>query len=280
MWRRRAQNRRHAKRTRGAVRITPEPRRVTLHINRRGLLGFAVFAALAYGAWLVSTNWQQSVVPLEQVHIEGRFQHLSPAQLQRSIQPQLLGGYFSIDLEAVRDALLQLPWVQDVSVRRQWPSGLLISVQEKTAVAYWNDDALLSSEGEVFRPAQIDRELSLPALEGPEGMQQSVWQFMNRLYASFAGLNQQVDRLVLDRRHAWQIHLANGTLIRLGRNQAERRLQRFLKVFAMPNAPDLGEAVVVDMRYPNGFAMLGRSASNNTSLYNMEGNTMTHESEV
>ncbi len=281
MWQARNQTGRRTKHARGAVRIRREPRaRMTVQVNLRWLLVFVLFGTLAWSGWMLQAGWQQTVVSPDQVRIEGQFKHLSTDEVQHRIAPKLVGGYFSIDLQAVRTEVQKLPWVQDVSVRRQWPSGLLITVQEKTAVAYWNDDALLSSEGKVFHPVHIERDMALPQLAGPQGMQQSVWQFMDRLQPAFAALDRQVEKLVLDPRRAWQIHLADGTLIRLGRNQSEQRLQRFLKVFAMPNAPALGEAVVVDMRYPNGFAMLANHASNDTQTDNTDGNTKTRENEV
>jgi len=267
-------------RRRGAVSTRRPP--VPGAVSRRGLVTLVLMLALGWGGWQMQAAWQQTVVPVAQVDIAGELRYLSEEQLRRSIRASLVGGYFSIDLNAVRQALLQLPWVEEVSVRRKWPSGLSIRVQEKTAVAYWNEHALLSARGEVFRPQVIAPDMGLPALAGPDGMQQTVWQFMQQLQTAFAGLGLPVARLVLDRRRAWQIHLAagersDGVLIRLGRKQTQQRLQRFIDVFAMPNAPSLQQVASVDMRYPNGFAMMN---SKPESSRNREDNSNARESEV
>ncbi len=272
------------RKARGAVRVERKAARqpVAIQINKRWLFVFVLFGSQAYAAWVLQGNWRQTVVPIEQVDIQGELRHLSDEQLRQTIRSSLVGGYFTIDLNAVRNALLQLPWVEDASVRRKWPSGLQIRVQEKTAVAYWNDDALLSAEGEVFRPNQVPRDMALPKMAGPDGLHENVWRFMQQLQQQFAALGLQVDKLVLDKRRAWQIYLANdaqhaGALIRLGRNDTQQRLHRFVEVFAMSNAPSLQQASVVDMRYPNGFAMMMNEAE---ASNNREGDTKTHESEV
>lgn len=272
------------RKARGAVRVERKAARqpVAIQINKRWLFVFALFGSLAYAAWMLQGNWRQTLMPVEQVDIQGELRHLSTDELRQTIRSSLVGGYFTIDLYAVRNALLQLPWVEDASVRRKWPSGLQIRVQEKTAVAYWNDDALLSAQGEVFRPKQIARDMALPKMAGPDGLHDKVWQFMQQLQQPFAALGLQIGKLVLDKRRAWQIYLANdaqheGVLIRLGRNETQQRLHRFVEVFAMPNAPSLRQASVVDMRYPNGFAMMMNEAETSN---NREGDTKTHESEV
>ncbi len=276
--------RRGQRKPRGAVRVNRKAARqpLAMQINKRWLFVFVLFGSLAYAAWMLQSSWQQVVVPVEQVDIQGELRHLSADQLRQTIRGSLVGGYFSIDLHAVRDALLQLPWVQDASVRRKWPSGLQIQVQEKTAVAYWNDDALLSAQGDVFRPQQIARDMGLPALAGPQGLHAKVWLFMQQLQQQFAALGLQIGKLVLDKRRAWQIYLAkdkahSGALIRLGRNDTQQRLHRFTEVFAMPNAPSLQHVDVVDMRYPNGFAMMNNAVEESS---NRDGNTNTRESEV
>ena len=58
---------------------------------------------------------------------------------------------------------------------------------------------------------------------------------------------------MLSARHAWQLRLANGLHLVLGRDAdlAEARLRRFVEVY--PGAKSKNE--YVDLRYPNGFAL-------------------------
>lgn len=233
----------------------PDVSRVGFGKRLRSLLPALVLAAVTGVGWYASTRIEGDVAPIESVHIEGVFANLSQQDIRQRLTTVLQQGYFTIDLEAVRQALLGIPWVQDVSVRRQWPSGLAIRIEEKRAVAYWSDDELLSDRGEVFTPAVVDAAMPLPRLQGPEGQHHKVWNFLLELQQQLAAVEMRVAELKLDERRSWSLKMSNGLVLQLGRKQTQRRVQRFLSVFAMHNAPALDGVEYIDLRYPNGFAM-------------------------
>ena len=214
-----------------------------------------VVLALAASAWLLADRMQLDVMPIENVQIEGTFDHLARADIEQRLKQELSGDYFTADIDRVRAALLMIPWVQDAAIRRQWPSTLKIRIIERKAVAYWSDDALLSDKGELFRPEEIDRQMRIPLISGPEGLHHKVWGFLVKLHTDLSGLGLAVNELRLDERRSWSMLLSNGVELRLGRNDTERRIQRFVKVFSMQNAPNIDDIKYIDLRYPNGFAL-------------------------
>jgi len=171
----------------------------------------------------------------------------------------LAGDYFTADIAALRTALLSMPWVQDASIRRQWPSTIHIRVVEKQPVAYWSNDSLMSDRGELFKPGSINSKMQMPVIMGPDGLHHKVWKFLVMLHTELSGLGLDVQTLVLDERRSWSMLLSNGVEVQLGRNDTEKRLQRFIKVFSMQNAPNIDDIEYIDLRYPNGFAMRGKS---------------------
>jgi len=205
------------------------------------------------------------IMPIDNVKIEGTFAHLSKEDIQLQLKQVLTGDYFTADIEAVRTSLLSLPWVQDATIRRQWPSTLQIRIIERKAVAYWSDDSLLSDTGELFRPEHISKEMQIPVINGPEGLQHKVWGFLVSLHTELSGLGLDVNRLVLDERRSWSMLLSNGVVLQLGRNDTQRRMQRFVKVFSMQNAPKLDDIKYIDLRYPNGFAMKNKTSQEKES---------------
>ena len=225
--------------------------------------------ALMICAVLVST-WQfvkpglNNLTPVENVRIESTFKNIPLSELRQQVMSVLSGGYFTVDIDAIRNRLLDLPWVEDVSVRRQWPSGLHIRVIEKQAVAFWGRASLLSDRGELFTPVSVDRKQPLPQLDGPEGFHQKVWAFLQKINRDTRPMNIEVNRLVLDERRAWRFNISNNSFlknieIRLGRANIDHRLTRFVHIFSNKTAKlgdirftDLG---FIDLRYPNGFAM-------------------------
>jgi cell division protein FtsQ len=243
-------------------------------VDYRRWYGPLVLAALVAGGWQLTEHVPDEIMPIDKVQIEGAFVHLSQEDIRNQLKQALTGDYFTADIEAIRNALLLLPWVQDASIRRQWPSTLQIRITEKQAVAYWSDDSLLSDRGDLFKPEQVERDMQIPHIKGPEGLHHKVWAFLVRLHAELSGLGLDVDRLVLDERRSWSMLLSNGVELQLGRNDTETRIQRFIRVFSMQNAPNIDDVEYIDLRYPNGFALKNKasqSEKNNAGLDNISG---------
>ncbi len=212
----------------------------------------------------------ETVLPVNQVTVKGSFNHLSRSEIEQVVLNNIKGGFFTLDLAAARESLLQKPWVKSVSVRRRWPAELMVDVEEKRAVAYWNQTSLISAQGEVFSPSPMPSLILLPKMYGPEGQHKKVWLFMNRIYQPLAQLDFEVTELKLDERRAWQLVLSdlsglskaastdagNRTLIvNLGRYETDSRFDRFIRVFASAGGTALRKIAAIDMRYPNGFAV-------------------------
>jgi cell division protein FtsQ len=210
------------------------------------LAGMAVLAA-CFGAlyWLLLPEH----FPLTRVELKGALEKTTTVELESAL-PRAAGNFFAADLPAIRARLERLPWVRRVAVRRVWPGRLEISIEEHVALARWNDDALVNTHGERF-PGKTQE--PLPLFIGPAGSQAEV----ARRYASFgaivAPLGTKIERVTLSPRHAWQLRLANGLHLALGRDAdlAETRLRRFVEVY--PGGKSGNE--YVDLRYPNGFAV-------------------------
>ncbi|UCB54306.1 MAG: cell division protein FtsQ/DivIB [Thiotrichales bacterium] len=249
-------------------------RKQNIGINLRRWSRPLLLLVVVAGTGLLLDRLPDEWMPIKNVQIEGTFAHLSRSDIQQQLTQELMGDYFTADIEKVRASLLTLPWVEDASIRRQWPSTLRIRIIERQAVAYWSDDALLSDKGDVFKPEQIDRAMQIPTISGPEGLHHKVWAFLVELHTDLSGLGLGVDKLVLDERRSWSMLLSNGVELRLGRNETERRIQRFVRVFSMQNAPKIDDIKYIDLRYPNGFAMKNKALpekANKAGLTNVSG---------
>lgn len=225
---------------------------------RRWLKHFVLLLIVAAG-WQLTDHLPEVIMPIDSVQISGRFVYLPQDDIRQQLQQNVSGDYFTADIAAMKTALLSMPWVQEASVRRQWPSTMLIHIEEKQPVAYWSDDSLLSDQGELFKPAKIDRHMQMPVIKGPDGLHRKVWEFLHVLRTELSGIGFEIEELVLDERRSWSMRLSNGIRVRLGRNDTERRMQRLSKVFSMQNAPNIDDIEYIDLRYPNGFALKSKS---------------------
>jgi len=80
-----------------------------------------VLIVLVVAGWQLSERMPAEIMPIDNVKIEGTFVHLSREDIQLRLKQELAGDYFTADIEALRTSLTSLPWVQDASIRRQWP---------------------------------------------------------------------------------------------------------------------------------------------------------------
>ena len=232
--------------------------------------------ALVYGGLFIKDIEIPTVLPVEDVVVIGKLDFMDKGEIESIVKNGINGGYFTVDLNNIRASLMQQPWIKNVSLRRQWPATLDVIITEQAPVAYWNDDGYINDAGEVFRPVNVSRQLNLPKLNGPEGHHNNVWKFMNVLYQEMALLEFEVVRLDLDERRSWQMvvskyeksvtensEAAQKIDVKLGRFETEKRLKRFVRILpslAVGHGSDNKTLTnkmikVIDMRYPNGFAV-------------------------
>lgn len=192
--------------------------------------------------------------PVTEIVVRGPLKNAERGDIEAALKG-LGGNFFAVDLAAVRVRLEQVPWVRRVDVRRVWPDRIEAGVEEHVAFARWGDEALVNTFGEKFLGKSNE---SLPIFTGPQGSEGELTRRYRRFVELLAPLGEAPERVLLTPRHAWQLRLASGLNLELGRDAAEpveQRLARF--VAAYPDSlARLGRRFEhVDLRYPNGFAL-------------------------
>ena len=201
--------------------------------------------------------------PLDVVEVKGDFRHLDKQRLQNAVTAHVEGGFFTVDVNAIRTAAEQLPWVYKATVKRIWPATLRISIEEQQAIARWGAQGYLNIHGEPFFPELSGVVLPLPALAGPEGHELKVLKNYQSVAKTLAPLGVKVTRVELDDRRAWHLQFGDGVLLELGRADTRRRLQRFIRAYPSVFAARITELKRVDMRYSNGFSVYWQQLASN-----------------
>lgn len=223
------------------------------------LLFFAAALALGYAATLAVARLP--FFPLRAVTVAGPLQEVTPTQLEYAARNAMAGNFFTVNLDAVRAAFEKLPWVRKAEVRRRWPDGIELAIEEHVAAARWKhadgaEARLVNREGEVFAASSSAK---LPLFVGPEGTAPLILARYHELKPLLEPIGRQPQTLALSPRQAWQTKLDDGVLLDLGRDQAKsrvnERLQRFTAVYGQAAERLKARADVIDLRYPNGFAM-------------------------
>ncbi len=202
-------------------------------------------------------DWMQDAGhwPVHTVRVEGQLLNLDREALQQEIMPLAANGFFNIDVGVIQQRVQQMPWIDQVWVRRVWPDQLTVTVLEQKPVARWGDTGFLNARAEFFAPERPVELAALPQLQGPEGHEERVLQMYQRLLAMVDPLQLDIDTLHLDARRTWQVQLSNGLKIQMGRNDPEQRIARFVRVYPAILATGNGQVIAVDLRYSNGFTV-------------------------
>lgn len=217
-----------------------------------GLSGLALIAAAAGVQQLVL---QPGRLPLRVIDVNGDFQRLRPVEIQRTVMAAIDGGFFTCDMQRLRGAVLAMPWVEDVSVRRVWPDRLSIVVTEQVPLARWGDDALISVGGSLFRPPRLDAHQGLVALQGPLGSEQRVVGFYQSAVPMARARGLRVRAVELDERRHWWLRFDGDLTVSLGRQDVKQRLSQFFRVYPRLVSGPSRRPARVDMRYAHGFAV-------------------------
>lgn len=222
----------------------------------------AVLLLFAGGAiWGVITLRDPSVLPLRIVRIDGEFKKLDRRKLEQAVAGAMVGNFFTVDLDRVREAALQLAWVDQVTVRRIWPGTLNMWVEEQRPLARWGEAQLVNGRGGVFTPESATLVGDLPRLVGPEGRAAEIVARYQRMGRRFAGLQLDIERLAMDGRGAWTVGFRQGVELKLGHADTEARVERFVRLYPRLQQAEKRRVKRVDMRYANGVAVLWGEAT-------------------
>lgn len=225
-----------------------------------------IFLAMVLGVMLaggfVVLKWMNdaSQLPLSRLVVTGQTHYTTNDDIRQAIlslgEP---GTFMSQDVDVIQQQIERLPWIQQVSVRKQWPDELKIHLVEYVPVARWNDVHMVDAEGKSFSvPASHLGKENMPMLYGPEGSESEVLAGYHQMSDALAASKLKLKAASMTARRSWQLVLEDDTRLELGRNEDMKRLQRFIKL--LPTLQSQGQAEnkrisYVDLRYDSGAAV-------------------------
>lgn len=214
--------------------------------------------------------------PVTNVDILGTVDYEDREALIGVVQKFTGAGFYSLDIDSVRRAVDELPWVAHARVSRVWPSRIEVHVEEHEPTARWNDDSLISKRLELFTPPQLQLDnprytqwsevfSTLPLISGAPGRHGVLLDTFRDYEARLARVGLAIDILKEDKRGSQTLELSEQVTVKLGYEKRDLRLNRFLDVFdriasssaALPSNESSRGPTTFDMRYSNGFALGG-----------------------
>lgn len=213
-----------------------------------GLVALPVVAVL--NGWIAGERW-----PMRKLAVTGEFEQVDEAAVREAVLPHVQGGFFAVDLAAVRSSVAALPWVEKVEVRKRWPDRLEVSLTEHTPVARWSDGRMLSEQGQLFAAPPGAGE-GLPVFDGPEDRASELMSIHGIARPLFLPLGLRVQTVRLSARGSWNLVLDDGTELEAGRGDPQARLARFARMLPQLRQDPARRVARADLRYTNGFAIV------------------------
>jgi len=216
-------------------------------------------AILAVGSLQISDRLLPFIDrPISKVSVRGELSPINQQAIQKIVEPYAGASFFSTDVTLLRQELEQVPWISHAEVRREWPSKMVVSLEEQLPIARWGDGALLSNSGKAFAPQELASYQSLPLLQGPQSEQVKVMQQYQMLSQMLRPLGFTISRLEMRERGSWFVSTAQGVEMLLGRDQLVEKVQHFVAIYNKALKDKVGSIATVDLRYPNGLAVAWR----------------------
>ncbi len=210
------------------------------------------------GIWMLA---QPGTLPIRSVKVEGEFRFLAQQDVYEALGGLASGGFFNVDVRAVKVAAESLPWVDSASVRRTWPDTLRLEITEQIPLARWGENQVVNVRGELFQPPSKGLPENLPKFIGPSGTGKKVAESFQSLSNKMKKIDLRISELTLTERRSWYMRLDNGLRLLLGKGINNERLERFISVYSELLGEKIARVDSVDLRYTNGFAVRWKAPS-------------------
>ena len=192
--------------------------------------------------------------------IEVSHQGLTDTQyqaMQQTMNQQSISSFFTTDLQTLRDIAVDLSWVDQISVTRDWQRGIVISTLPKKAVANFGTERLVDAKGVVFVPADSEELMQeqFATLQGEISQAPVIMQQMQQINEWYAPLDMRVEDIILSPRMTWLIRFDNDLRVIVDNENTAQKLLSLSQLLGHQLSGRRDEMQSIDLRYKNGFSI-------------------------
>ncbi len=222
-------------------------------MNRVKRLIICIVLVLAAG--LGMTACQKLDKPIDRVVVNGDFYHLKEKEVINLIDQKVKDGFLSLNLSGLNKYLESEPWIRNATIRRSWPSTIIVDITEEKPIARWGEKQVLNNVGDYLEITDKQSIKNLPTFTSEFGKSKEMiksYQLMSEIFGPTGLKVQEIRRDVVG---SWLITTSSGIQINLGRNQLVQKLRRFQVVWSAQLSSQVEKIKTIDMRYPNGISV-------------------------
>lgn len=131
----------------------------------------------------------------------------------------------ALDVKEAREKLAELPWVEDVSVRKIYPGTIEIALKEREAFAIWqhgSDLSLIEKNGSVIAPLRDNKFSTLPLFVGRDA-ETAAAGFADE-FDNWPEIKARVKAYIRVAGRRWDLRLENGIVVKLPEHNVPRAM--------------------------------------------------------
>lgn len=222
-------------------------------MRRYLLLALVIVVVVVYCARTQGQNFIAQLFPIERVQVRAPFHHVSHTAIAQTVKPFLHTSILQASTAAMEQRLQSLPWVGKATVSRKWPDTLVIHLQERQAIARFNEKGLLDNHGVLFYPSEMGAG-ELPLLIGDEHTENQLLQHLQKMSKMLANVSLSIAK-VQQEATKLTVTLTSGTVLVLSQREANAQLRRFIDIYPSLTKQKHQRLAYVDLRYRYGIAV-------------------------
>ena len=203
---------------------------------------------------------QPENLTIKSVEVTGDLKYLTKESLGPIIEPYVATNLFLLESKDLETELEFNSWIYSASLTKIWPDKLRITIHEERPIAFWGEDSMLNEFGEIIDAELAEKAGQLPVLFSPQDNGRGMVENYLKVQQWTKDFPLKVREFREDSRGSWQLILANGLTVNIGRVQQEKRLRRFVVGYKRELMDNISKIHTVDLRYTNGFAVKWKSA--------------------
>ncbi|HFD31229.1 MAG TPA: FtsQ-type POTRA domain-containing protein [Gammaproteobacteria bacterium] len=192
---------------------------------------------------------------IKSVEIKGNLKYLDRLELQPIIEPFVKTNLYLLDKENLENEIEFNHWVYSASLTSMWPDKLVIKIHEQQPIAFWGNEGMINEFGEVIDVDLPQQRNKLPMLYSPFDKGREMVESYVKIRQWMKNFPVDIVKFTEDKRGSWLLTLANGIKVKVGRQEHERRLRRFIVGYSNRLVGQVKKIDTVDLRYTNGFAV-------------------------
>lgn len=230
-------------------------------------VGLIVTLATGHRAQALAHNTQQAVAGqtaglgfrLRQVHVQGA-SPMAERAILAATGLQLGQPILDIDLDAIRQSVETVGWVENAQVVRLLPDTVVVAVRERQTLAVWQNRGrmtVIDAGGRPIPEADPGRFPQLPLIVG-EGANQGAAQILQAV-RSRPRLVERLEAIVRVDGRRWDLRLKDGGLVQLPAVEEESALIQLDQLDQRQRILELGFERI-DLREPGIVAVRPRGA--------------------